>query len=58
MNGERVGSQSKTSAEAKLAARRAVIEHEMAHATYHRSGTVWGDERVAEIKLIERRLRK
>ena len=48
----------KPSAEAKLAARRGVIEQEMEAAPYHRLGTIWWDECVAEIKLIERRLRK
>ena len=44
--------------EAKLAARRVVIEKEMEAAPYHRLGTFWWDERVEEIRLINRRLRK
>ena len=47
----------KPSHEAKLAARRAVIEQEMEAAPYHRLGTTWWDERVEELKLIKRRLR-
>jgi hypothetical protein len=44
--------------EAKLAARRAAIEHEMQVAPYYRVGTSWWDERVEEMRLINRRLRK
>ncbi len=47
----------KPSHEAKLAARRVVIEQEMEAAPYHRLGTTWWDERVEELKLIKRRLR-
>ena len=46
----------KPSLEAKLAARRAVIEKEMEAAPYHRLGTTWWDERVEEFKLIKRRI--
>ncbi len=46
----------KPSSEAKLAARRVVIEKEMEAAPYHRLGTAWWDERVEELKLIKRRL--
>ncbi len=42
--------------EARLAARRVVIEKEMEAAPYHRLGTRWWDERVEELKLIKRRL--
>ena len=42
--------------EARLAARRAVIEKEMEAAPYHRLGTRCWDERVDELKLIRRRL--
>ena len=51
------GTEHKPSSEDKLAARRGVIEQEMEAAPYHRLGTVWWDERVAELKLIKRRLR-
>ena len=47
----------KPSSEAKLAARRAVLEQEMEAAPYYRLGTTWWDERVEEIRLINRRLR-
>ncbi len=47
----------KPSYEAKLAARRVVLEKEMEAAPYHRLGTRWWDERVEELKLIKRRLR-
>lgn len=47
----------KPSYEARLAARRLVIEAEMEAAPYHRLGTAWWDERVEELKLIKRRLR-
>ncbi len=46
----------KPSHEAKLAARRVVIEKEMEAAPYHRLGTTWWDQRVEELKLIKRRL--
>ena len=58
MNDVPDGEAAKPSHEAKLAARRAVIEQEMEAAPYHRLGTAWWDERVEEIKLIQRRLRK
>jgi hypothetical protein len=48
----------KQSADAKLAARRAAIELEMEVAPYHRVGTSWWDERVEEMRHINRRLRK
>ena len=47
----------KPSHEAKLAARRLVIEQEMEAAPYHRLGTTWWEERVTELKLIKLRLR-
>lgn len=51
-------SEGKPSHEGKLAARRVVIEKEMEAAPYHRLGTTWWDQRVAGLKLINRRLRQ